>query len=407
MLFMAKVAPICPWGFLDPSRSSSSSSLSPSNSSLTPQKKTFAQALNDAFDIHLSQLPRPCLNGDKISIKISEDAYQAGLARCKYSLHGRLLLQKGESPIRVNDLKAKLAKLWHPINQWSMVSLGKGFYEFSFASAEDQCSVWSVGSWSLKPGFLRLSAWTPDFNPNSIKQTEYQCWIRIIGLPQEYWSPKILFEMAGCFGTPIALDETTIKRIFGHYGRVLVDLDLNSKLRDEILVEREGYAFSVFIEYEKLPEFCTNCQTIGHSLGNYKKLVSKAMNLVKDQVVQKDKANHKLVSIYVPKKKDIINLTDKDPVMHEVINAEGVDNVQVNVNNNVPEKPSMECAVGVKKTNDLQVATDKGKSPIEDPAINDIINVASSSSSNRDQRKKIINPIYNDARFNNFVRVGN
>lgn len=78
-----------------------------------------------------------------------------------------------------------------------MVSLGKGFYEFSFASAKDLRSVWSLGSWNVQPGILRLMQWSNDFKPNSQKISHSRCWIRPYDLPQEYWRPRILFEIAG------------------------------------------------------------------------------------------------------------------------------------------------------------------------------------------------------------------
>lgn len=78
-----------------------------------------------------------------------------------------------------------------------MVSLGKGFYEFSFASVEDLRNVWSLGSWNVQPGILRLMQWSNDFKPNSQKISHSQCWIRLYDLPQEYWRPRILFETDG------------------------------------------------------------------------------------------------------------------------------------------------------------------------------------------------------------------
>jgi hypothetical protein len=44
---------------------------------------------------------------------------------------------------------------------------------------EDMRSVWSPGSWILKPGTLMLSSSTKGFNPKSLNQTNSQCWIRI------------------------------------------------------------------------------------------------------------------------------------------------------------------------------------------------------------------------------------
>lgn len=137
---------------------------------------------------------------------------------------------------------------------------------------EDLRSVRSTISWNLKPCILRLFSWTPYFNPNIQRQTGAQCWLRILGLPQEYWRLRILFAIAGSIGTPICLDEATNKKAFersyGHFARVLIDVDLTSNFRDKFLVEREDFAFFMGIQYEKLPDFCTSCQNIGHTLAN-------------------------------------------------------------------------------------------------------------------------------------------
>jgi len=65
---------------------------------------------------------------------------------------------------------------------------------------------------------------------------------------------------------PLLIDNVTKNKLFGHYARVLVDLDLFKDIFYEVLVEREGFAFQVAIEYEGLPEFCTHCKSIGHNV---------------------------------------------------------------------------------------------------------------------------------------------
>jgi hypothetical protein len=52
-----------------------------------------------------------------------------------------------------------------------MVPLGRGFYEFQFTSDEDMRLAWSLGTVNLKPGLLRLSKWTNDFNFQTQRQT--------------------------------------------------------------------------------------------------------------------------------------------------------------------------------------------------------------------------------------------
>lgn len=62
------------------------------------------------------------------------------------------------------------------------------------------------------------------------------------------------------------------ERTFGQFVRVLVDMDLSQPLKYKVLVERKGYAFFVDFDYENLPPFCTHCNTVGHHLGNCKKI---------------------------------------------------------------------------------------------------------------------------------------
>jgi hypothetical protein len=240
-----------------------------------PQQRTFAQALTNVCDIPLSQFPKACLKGDHVAIAIPEADYMAGIDACKHNLHGRIMLPKGSSPLSIDGLKSKLSALWKSIGKWGLTSLGKCFYEFSFSSIEDMRSVRTVGAWNLSPGLLKLFAWTTDFNPGVQQQTSAQVWIRIFGLSQEYWRQNILFAIASSIGIPICTNSFTnkpmLERTFGHYARVLVDVDLAQNLIYKILVERKGFAFFVDVEYENLPPFCDHCNIIGHKLDNCKR----------------------------------------------------------------------------------------------------------------------------------------
>jgi hypothetical protein len=112
----------------------------------------------------------------------------------------------------------------------------------------------AMGTANLKPGMLRLSRWSKDFNKYSQRLTHAQVWIRLIDLPQEYWLKRTLMEIAGAIGTTLIIDVATQKHTLGHYAGVLVDIDFSRRLFYEITVEREGYAFPVEVEYEWLPD---------------------------------------------------------------------------------------------------------------------------------------------------------
>jgi len=157
------------------------------------QRKTFAQAFGNTCDIPLSQLPTPCIKGDMIVVRIVEANYLVGLEDCKTHLDGRVILSKGGKPLTHLDLTKKLQQVWKAHGPWKAIPLGKGFYEFEFASLEDMRWTLGMGSLKMSSSFLRLFAWTKDFVPATTKSTKTQAWVRIYHLPLEYWKPRTIF----------------------------------------------------------------------------------------------------------------------------------------------------------------------------------------------------------------------
>jgi hypothetical protein len=304
------------------------------------QQRSFAQALTNVCDIPLSQLPKACVKGDRVAIAIPEKDYLAGIDACKHNLHGRIILPKGSPPLSIDGLRSKLSVLWKSIGKWGLTSLGKGFFEFSFSTLEDMRCVRSVSAWNLSPGLLKLFAWTTDFNPGVQKQTSAQVWIRIFGLSQEYWRQNILFAIASSIGTPICTDAYTNKpmmeRTFGHYARVLVDVDLAKDLIYRVLVERKGFAFFVDVEYENLPPFCDHCNIIGHKFENCKRRKDAPKKVISEHakhnvsVQPKDKVDE-IIDIEGSTSKQYTQVNhaqerlDADKVLEEEINKETVD----------------------------------------------------------------------------------
>lgn len=102
------------------------------------------------------------------------------------------------------------------------------------------------------------------FNPYKQKSTNTQVWVKIYELPWEYWHKQILVDICQGIGMPLRYDQATLNGDFGYYARILVDIDLSSPPPDSIMIERDEVKFFVYIEYENLPAFCSNCSGIGH-----------------------------------------------------------------------------------------------------------------------------------------------
>jgi len=140
---------------------------------------SFAQALTASSTTISSNdnLPQPLIRGKSVSIHISEDIYEKGMAVCKRNLRGRLVMNKGKKPYTTKDIHTKLQNQWKTTGAWSMTPLGRGFYELFFASEDDMCMIWAKGTVNLKPSVLRLFEWTKDFNKHKQRNTHAQVWI--------------------------------------------------------------------------------------------------------------------------------------------------------------------------------------------------------------------------------------
>ncbi|KAK0573831.1 hypothetical protein LWI29_014219 [Acer saccharum] len=196
--------------------------------------KSYAQAISSAI-APLSSAPKK--KGDYVAIKVNPKAYEERLKLCSYSLIGRVVLSKGEEPWKILALKEKLQSIWKLNSQWRLISLGRGFFQILLNSEEDKAQVWGIGSLHLKPGILRLQPWTQNFNPNTQRTTNAQIWVRFYDLPWEFWHPQILSDMARGVGIPLKFDRATLEGDYGHFARMLIDVDLSKPLPDSIMIE--------------------------------------------------------------------------------------------------------------------------------------------------------------------------
>lgn len=128
-------------------------------------------------------------------VKISQDEYESGITDCKRKLHGKLTLNKWDSSLTTKALKMKLEGLWPLLTNWSVIPLGKGFYEFKCHSVEDMRNIWALGDVNLKLGILKFYGWTRDFIAQHQVQTHALLWILLMHFSQEYWRKKTLYEI--------------------------------------------------------------------------------------------------------------------------------------------------------------------------------------------------------------------
>ena len=55
---------------------------------------------------------------------------------------------------------------------------------------------------------------------------------RLHGLPWEYWDEEILMNIAHGIEAPLKNDKATMEGKFGHFTRILIDVDLSNDIPD-------------------------------------------------------------------------------------------------------------------------------------------------------------------------------
>lgn len=213
-LHVAMLEPLIPWSFLP--------GVTPPLTTTSKQPnmviRSFVSTLSHACDVPLSQLQVPCPKGDAIAIKLPEKEYQEGLESRKNNLNDHMVLLNKDTLPHIHDLRKNLSALWKLVGNQNLISFGKGYFEFSFSLGEDMRQALMGSSQSPAPGVLRLFTWSSNFNPNMVRLSNTH-W-----LPQEYWRQRIVFSIAWGVRVPLALDDATTVKSFGHFARVLVDL---------------------------------------------------------------------------------------------------------------------------------------------------------------------------------------
>ncbi|XP_026428632.1 uncharacterized protein LOC113324525 [Papaver somniferum] len=84
------------------------------------------------------------------------------------------------------------------------------------------------------------------------------------GFSLEYWDEKTLFKISRAIGTPIKVDESTLKYESGYSAKVLIDGDLEKAIPNKLWIISKFGGFMQSVLLPQLPKFCGYCKIIGH-----------------------------------------------------------------------------------------------------------------------------------------------
>ncbi|XP_058763130.1 uncharacterized protein LOC131636537 [Vicia villosa] len=157
-------------------------------------------------------------------------------------------------------LENRLNQMWARNGTISVVDLGNDYFMVSFTSDTDHDNALMEGPWLIYDHYLTVREWRPNFCPTSDAIEEIAVWVRISGLPLEYYDARVLSFIGNRIGQTVKVDRNTLCIERGKYARLCVQMDLTKLLLAMFSIKGRHYK----IEYEGLHRLCMICGRFGH-----------------------------------------------------------------------------------------------------------------------------------------------
>ena len=124
--------------------------------------------------------------------------------------------------VGLNFLQAKLLAMWKPVRRLDVVDLEHGFFFIRLSLKEDVENVLKKGPWFIGDHFLSLRPWESDFKPDSASVSSIAIWIRLSGLPIEYYNAKALQHIGKVVGNVLRIDTFNATETRGKFARLCI-----------------------------------------------------------------------------------------------------------------------------------------------------------------------------------------
>ncbi|XP_028799751.1 uncharacterized protein LOC114755052 [Neltuma alba] len=158
------------------------------------------------------------------------------------------------------QMKRKVQQMWGKAGNVELNVIGNGYMSATFQDWDDYHFALEGGPWIIQNHYLTIQTWKRNFNPWTEKIKRIAVWVRLPGLPRDYYDKKFFYHLGNKIGKAIKVDEMTLTRARTMYARMCVEIDLNAPLLPAYIVDGNHLK----IEYEGLQLICFACGRFGH-----------------------------------------------------------------------------------------------------------------------------------------------
>ncbi|GAV92421.1 Exo_endo_phos domain-containing protein/DUF4283 domain-containing protein, partial [Cephalotus follicularis] len=167
------------------------------------------------------------------------------------------------------SVKDILAKIWGKVGRFSIHIVENGVFIVKFEQGQARYWVLDNGPWDVWGYHLVLRKWSLGMPLNLGGCKTLPVWVKLMGVPLQYWTKIGLSYIASVLGRPLYMDTSTTNRYALSYARVCVEMDASISFPPYITLDLgDGNTMEIGVEYPWRPASCSLCQVFEHSNRN-------------------------------------------------------------------------------------------------------------------------------------------
>lgn len=119
-------------------------------------------------------------------------------------------------------------------------------------------------NWSFGKRPILFRRWTPLFDAQKEKTVESPFWVKLPGLPMQFWTDSAFTSIGNTLGKFLDIDRSYLRTHDWSVAYILVSLNPREGLADAMNLKYRGLGFIQILDYENLPFRCHRCYKYGH-----------------------------------------------------------------------------------------------------------------------------------------------